>query len=69
MQLIATSLSMHFAVALPLQNGATLRGYDLSFETYGQLNASKSNAVRVCHPLNASHPMAGSYAGQHHYEG
>jgi len=69
MQLIATPESMFFADALPLQSGASLRGYDLSFETYGQLNASKTNAVLVCHALNASHHVAGSYAGQAHSEG
>jgi homoserine O-acetyltransferase/O-succinyltransferase len=52
---------MHFAEALPLRSGASLRAYDLSFETYGQLNADKSNAVLICHALNASHHVAGVY--------
>ncbi|MGH8035979.1 MAG: alpha/beta fold hydrolase, partial [Lysobacterales bacterium] len=52
---------MHFADALPLQSGASIRGYDLSYETYGQLNADKSNAVLICHALNASHHVAGVY--------
>ena len=69
MQLIATPQSMFFAAALPLQSGASLRGYDLSFETYGQLNAARSNAVLVCHALNASHHVAGVYAGQDKSEG
>jgi len=69
MPLIATPQSMHFAAALPLQSGASLRGYDLSFETYGQLNATRSNAVLVCHALNASHHVAGTYAGQDKSEG
>ena len=60
---------MHFAAALPLQSGASIRGYDLSFETYGQLNAARSNAVLVCHALNASHHVAGVYAGQAKSEG
>ena len=60
---------MHFAAALPLQSGASIRGYDLSFETYGQLNAARSNAVLVCHALNASHHVAGVYAGQDKSEG
>ncbi len=69
MQLIATPQSMFFAAALPLQSGASLRGYDLSFETYGQLNAARSNAVLVCHALNASHHVAGVYADQDKSEG
>ena len=60
---------MHFDAALPLQSGASIRGYDLSFETYGQLNAARSNAVLVCHALNASHHVAGVYAGQDRSEG
>jgi homoserine O-acetyltransferase len=67
--LIATPQSMHFADALPLQSGAALRDYSLSFETYGQLNADRSNAVLICHALNASHHVAGVYAGQHRSEG
>jgi homoserine O-acetyltransferase len=60
---------MHFAAALPLQCGATLRDYALSFETYGELNATQSNAVLICHALNASHHVAGVYAGQDRSEG
>ena len=52
---------MHFADALPLQSGAFIRAYDISYETYGELNASKSNAVLICHALNASHHVAGVY--------
>jgi len=65
----ATPESMHFAAALPLQSGATIHDYSLSFETYGKLNADKSNAVLICHALNASHHVAGVYAGQDKSEG
>ena len=61
MTLVATPLSMHFEAALPLRSGASVRAYDLSYETYGTLNAGKSNAVLVCHALNASHHVAGVY--------
>ena len=67
--MFATPQSHHFAEALPLQSGASLRAYDLSFETYGKLNADQSNAVLVCHALNASHHVAGVYAGQDKSEG
>ena len=59
--LVATPQSMHFADGLLLRSGASIRAYDLSYETYGQLNAAKSNAVLVCHALNASHHVAGVY--------
>jgi len=56
--------TMHFAEPLVLQSGASLRDYMLVYETYGTLNADKSNAVLVCHALNASHHVAGEYEGQ-----
>ena len=65
----ATPQSMHFEAALPLQSGASLRDYSLSYETYGTLNAARSNAVLICHALNASHHVAGAYEGQEKSEG
>jgi homoserine O-acetyltransferase len=59
---IVSPNSMHFAAPLALQSGASISDYTLMYETYGQLNASKSNAVLVCHALNASHHVAGTYA-------
>ena len=67
--LIATPQSLHFEAPLPLQSGTSIRAYDLAFETYGTLNANKSNAVLICHALNASHHVAGVYAGQPKSEG
>lgn len=58
---IVSPQSMHFAESLPLQSGATLADYTLVYETYGTLNAERSNAVLVCHALNASHHVAGYY--------
>jgi len=53
-----------FDRALKLRSGATIDRYELAYETYGRLNASRSNAVLVCHALNASHHVAGVYADQ-----
>ncbi len=58
-----------FTEPLPLQSGALLRDYTLVYETYGRLNPDRSNAVLVCHALNASHHVAGTYAGQPKSEG
>lgn len=69
MSFIATPQSMHFAEPLPLQGGASIRDYTLAYETYGTLNAERSNAVLVCHALNASHHVAGVYEGQPKSEG
>jgi homoserine O-acetyltransferase len=67
--LIAQPQAMTFDAALPLQSGASIRGYTLAYETYGTLNADKSNAVLICHALNASHHVAGVYEGQPKSEG
>ena len=52
----------HFNEPIVLKSGARLDSYDLAYETYGALNAARSNAVLVCHALNASHHVAGVYA-------
>ncbi|GGI18870.1 homoserine O-acetyltransferase [Oxalicibacterium faecigallinarum] len=58
---IVSPQSMFFAEPLPLQSGAQIADYTLVYETYGTLNADRSNAVLVCHALNASHHVAGTY--------
>ena len=59
---IVSPQTMSFDQPLRLQSGAQLADYTLMYETYGTLNADKSNAVLVCHALNASHHVAGVYA-------
>jgi homoserine O-acetyltransferase/O-succinyltransferase len=56
--------SMRFAEPLALRSGASLAAYTLVYETYGTLNAARSNAVLVCHALNASHHAAGTHDGR-----
>ena len=50
---------MDFDEPLHLSSGHTLPHYRLAIETYGKLNADASNAVLICHALNASHHVAG----------
>ena len=52
-----------------MRSGASIRAYDLRYETYGTLNADRSNAVLVLHALNASHHLAGLYEGQQKSDG
>ena len=52
----------HFSLPLALKSGARLPCFDLVYETYGTLNAERSNAVLVCHALSGSHHVAGIYA-------
>jgi homoserine O-acetyltransferase len=47
---------------LQLKSGASLDSYHLVYETYGQLNAARSNAVLICHALSGNHHVAGYYA-------
>jgi homoserine O-acetyltransferase/O-succinyltransferase len=50
-----------FSEPLALRSGKTLPQYQLVYETYGELNAARSNAVLVCHALSGSHHVAGHY--------
>src|SRR5438552_18993864 len=54
--------TLSFTEPLRFRSGAVLDSYDLVYETYGTLNAARSNAVLACHALNAAHHVAGYYA-------
>ncbi|WP_332741362.1 homoserine O-succinyltransferase MetX [Hydrogenophaga sp.] len=60
--MIVTPQTFRFTEPLPLRSGAALPAYELVVETYGTLNAERSNAVLICHALNASHHVAGWHA-------
>ncbi len=66
---VVTPQRAQFAEPLQLQSGAVLAGYELVYETYGTLNAARSNAVLICHALNASHHVAGLHAGKDDSDG
>ena len=57
-----TPRRMRFDQPLSFRSGGTLERYEVMYETYGTLNAERSNAVLVCHALNAAHHVAGFYA-------
>jgi homoserine O-acetyltransferase len=61
---IVTPRVARFSEPLRLKSGAVIEEYELAYETYGTLNADHSNAVLICHALNASHHVAGCYANQ-----
>lgn len=54
--------TMHFSEPLLLACGKTLNDYQLVYETYGQLNANKSNAILICHALSGHHHAAGYHS-------
>ena len=59
---VVTPQTAHFDAPLTLKSGAVLPCYDLVYETYGTLNADKSNAILVCHALSGNHHVAGIHA-------
>lgn len=48
-----------FEEPLQLACGRELSSYELVYETYGELNAAKSNAILICHALSGHHHAAG----------
>ncbi|MGL6251614.1 MAG: homoserine O-acetyltransferase, partial [Billgrantia desiderata] len=56
---LVTPQTAHFDDPLALACGRTLPAYDLVYETYGTLNAERSNAVLICHALSGHHHAAG----------
>ncbi len=59
---IVTSKSVHFDTPLHLKSSAIIDSYELVYETYGELNATKSNSILICHALSSNHHVAGFYA-------
>ncbi|MGE6322382.1 homoserine O-succinyltransferase MetX [Pseudomonas oryzihabitans] len=59
---LVTPELLHFNEPLALAGGRTLPAYDLMVETYGELNASRSNAVLICHALSGHHHAAGYHS-------
>lgn len=54
--------TLHFEEPLTLECGRTLTTFDLVYETYGTLNAERSNAVLICHALSGHHHAAGYHS-------
>ncbi|MFW6094342.1 MAG: homoserine O-succinyltransferase MetX [Pseudomonadota bacterium] len=59
---LVTPETFAYEGAFPLQCGDSLAGFELVYETYGRLNADRSNAVLVCHALSGHHHAAGYHS-------
>jgi len=59
-----TAQCAQFDTPLTFRSGAVLPRYELVYETYGTLNADRSNAILICHALSGHHHVAGVYADQ-----
>lgn len=66
---IVAPQTAHFNKPFTLKSGAVLPQFDLVYETYGTLNADKSNAVLICHALSGTHHVAGKYNENDKYPG
>ncbi len=53
--------SVQFEDTLYLRSGGTLNGFTIAYETYGTLNAEKTNAILICHALSGDSHVAGFY--------
>jgi len=56
---IVSPRTERFDEPLAFACGAQLSPYELVFETYGELNATASNAILICHALSGHHHAAG----------
>ena len=52
----------HWRKAFACESGDTLPEFTLRYETYGQLNADRSNAILICHALSGDHHCAGIHS-------
>jgi homoserine O-acetyltransferase len=59
---IVTPQLARFDEPLLLSCGRELSNYELVYETYGELNTQRSNAVLVCHALSGNHHAAGYHS-------
>ena len=66
---IVAPKTAHFNEPLQLKSGQVLSQYHLVYETYGELNADKSNAVMICHALSGHHHVAGKHSEDDKYPG
>jgi homoserine O-acetyltransferase len=56
---LVTPQTHRFDQPLPLDSGRELPHYELIYETYGELNQERSNAILICHALSGDHHAAG----------
>jgi len=58
---LVTSKTIRISEPLTLACGRVLENHDLVYETYGEINSDKTNAVLICHALSGNHHAAGYY--------
>ena len=56
--------TLELAGGFRFTHGQTIAPFSLTYETFGELNADRSNAILVCHALSASAHAAGKYSDE-----
>ena len=59
---LVTPQTISITEPLELACGRTLESFELVYETYGELNAAKTNAILICHALSGHHHAAGFHS-------
>lgn len=59
---LVESKHIDFNRSLTLDCGHTLSEFTLAYETYGSLNAERSNAILICHALSGDQHVAGYHS-------
>lgn len=62
---VGTVSTAYFEYPFPFvtESGETLLSFTLAYETYGDLNREKNNAILICHALSGDAHVAGVHAG------
>ncbi|HQZ99607.1 MAG TPA: homoserine O-acetyltransferase [Thermoflexales bacterium] len=60
--MLVKAQTFHYPWEIKLQSGATLGPVDIAYETYGELNAERSNAMLICHAWSGDAHVAGKYS-------
>src|SRR3954465_9763788 len=56
---IVASHDFVYAKPFTFKSGQAIPGFTLRYETYGTLNATRDNAILICHALSGDHHCAG----------
>lgn len=59
---LVTPQKLVYDAPIDLDCGRVLPGFEMVYETYGQLNAQKNNAILICHALSGDHHAAGYHS-------
>jgi homoserine O-acetyltransferase len=62
--MLTTARTFYYPDRIKLQSGATLGPITIAYETYGELNSDRSNAILICHAWSGDAHVAGRYSAE-----